>query len=126
MNEMNELVAILVRLRYVAYPVVMVCGSGLAIVAYNRMRQYYSCRKTMYRALVSISLSLALLGLVGWLGVVSYESASVPPPAISVAYSMIVIWLAGSLLWLAVVVMREELAGQVASRPKVENGRKVI
>jgi hypothetical protein len=88
------------------------------------MRQYCGGRKATYRALVSIALSLALLGLVGWLGVVSYETASVPPPAVSVMYSMIVMWLAGSLLWLAIVVMREELAGQVASRPT--DGRKVI
>lgn len=112
MDEMKELAAILVRLRYVAYPVVMVCGFGLAIVAFGRMRQYCNGRRAMYRALVSIAFSLA------WLGVVSYQTASTPPPAVSIVYSVIVIWLAASLLWLAVVVVREELRGQVGGKTR--------
>lgn len=124
MNEMQELAAFLLRVRYVAYPVVIVCGAGLALVAINRMRQYCNGRRATYRALVSISLSLSWLGVVGWFGVVSYETARTPPPAISVAYSSIVIWLAVSLFWLAVVIVREELQGQVLVGRKTGSVRK--
>lgn len=117
----QNLAALLVKARYVAYPVLIVCGFGLALVALGRAARYTNGRRRQYRALASIALSLAWIGASGWAGVLSYASRSGLPPAVSVAFSVGVLWLAGSLLWMAVIVVREEWAvTAVRRRPSEE------
>lgn len=120
MDSVQNLAAILVKARYVAYPILIVCGFGLGLIALGRGTRYTNGRRRQYRALASIALSLMWIGMAGWAGVAGYATRSTPSTGVSIAFSLGILWLAGSLLWLAVIVVREEWMVTRARRPSKE------
>jgi hypothetical protein len=117
-ESIKQLADLLVRGRYLAYPVLIVCGAGLAVLALGRMQRYCGDRRAQYWAMVSVAASLGWMGVAGWMGVVSYATQRGLQPGVSIAFSLAVIWLAASMLTLAVLVVREELRGERRARVK--------
>ena len=82
-DSVQNLAAVLVKMRYVAYPVLMICGLGLGMIALGRTARYTNGRRRQYWTLASIALSLAWVGLAGWAGVISYASRTGLPAGIA-------------------------------------------
>lgn len=96
----------------VGWPALAVAGFVLGTVALGRLRSMTNGRRRMYRTLVAVAFGLCWMGAWGVLGVWQYGKflvpLLVPLQAVSIAFSLGVVWTGLSLLSLAVVVMIEE------------------
>lgn len=109
---------VMLRLRFVGYPLVAVCGFVLGTVALGRMVCMQNGRRNLYHALTAIAFGLSWLGLWGVAGVVQYgtivAASTLPMPVISTAFSFGIVWLAAWLTVLTVhVVIGEFRMGRV-------------
>jgi hypothetical protein len=117
---MTTIPDVLLLLRFaVGYPCMGVAGFLLGVIAFGRMR---SCpeRRRLYQALTSTAWSLGWTGALGMLGVVQYGKFFTPLPlpmaAVSMLFSIGVVWLGLSLAVLAAVVLVEEYQRAAALR----------
>lgn len=112
-NPTGNLDNFLLLLRFtLGYPVIAVAGFVLGTIALGRLRSMTNGRRRLYRPLVSVAFGLCWLGLCGVLGVWQYGTFTVPLPfpmaVVKTGFSIGVLWIAGSLATLVVVVMLEE------------------
>lgn len=118
-NPTGNLSDFLLLLRFtLGYPAIAVAGFVLGTIALGRLRSMRDGRRRLYRPLVMIAFGLCWSGAWGVLGVWQYGKFTIPLPfpmaVVSAAFSVGVLWIALSLVSLAVVVMLEEFQHTVA------------
>lgn len=105
---------VMLRLRFISYPFLAICGFLLGTVALGRLVRLQQERRRLYRSLTSIGFGLSWIGLWGVFGIVQYGvvvttlEPFLPFPVISVAFSSGIVWLAFWATALTIQVVHEE------------------